>query len=130
MVDGRNQEHLTTKELHELECFVEDLEYRVSLKLHGQKDADEVNDDENISPNDRPMSTFTPTKDNVSNDEEDTISSASASELSGTPGRPRPKKCTFLLFNPKRLYRYPYTAHHVVLCVMRYALCSVSFLEG
>merc|ERR1712032_564415 len=35
MFDGRNQEHLTTQELDDLECFVEDLEYRVSLHLYG-----------------------------------------------------------------------------------------------
>lgn len=37
MFDGRNQEHLTTEELHELECFLEDVEYRISLNLYGQR---------------------------------------------------------------------------------------------
>ena len=37
MFDGRNQEHLTTLELHELESFVEDLEYMISLQLYGIK---------------------------------------------------------------------------------------------
>jgi hypothetical protein len=117
MFDGRNQEHLTTQELHELECFVEELEYRVSLKLHGQIDPDDLNDvnddEENISPNDRHVSTFTPTKGSVTNDEDDTLSSASASDMSGTPGRPRPKKCTSLsshsalLLGPSLLVRVP-----------------------
>lgn len=35
MFDGRNQEHLTTQELLDLEGFVEDLEYRVSLHMYG-----------------------------------------------------------------------------------------------
>jgi len=35
MFDGRNQEHLTTDELNDLEGFVEDLEYRTSLQLYG-----------------------------------------------------------------------------------------------
>lgn len=33
--DGRNQEHLTTDELNDLEAFVEDLEYRTSVQLYG-----------------------------------------------------------------------------------------------
>ena len=131
MFDGRNQEHLTTQELHELECFVEDLEYRLSLKLHGQKtdeDANEFpNDDANTCPPAtldnpvttftptgtlqrdvivKPMATFTPTKDDVSNLDEETTSSAS--DASGTSGRPRPKKrmlivnadLTLLLIHP------------------------------
>jgi hypothetical protein len=35
MFDGRNQEHLTTQELQDLEGFVEDLEYRISIHLYG-----------------------------------------------------------------------------------------------
>jgi hypothetical protein len=35
MFDGRNQEHLTLLELHELESFVEEIEYRISIQLHG-----------------------------------------------------------------------------------------------
>lgn len=35
MFDGRNQEHLTADELNDLEGFVEDLEYRLSLQLYG-----------------------------------------------------------------------------------------------
>ena len=35
MFDGRNQEHLTTQELNDLEDFVEDLEYHISLHLYG-----------------------------------------------------------------------------------------------
>jgi hypothetical protein len=35
MFDGRNQEHLTTQELNDLEGFVEDLEYRISIHLYG-----------------------------------------------------------------------------------------------
>ena len=35
MFDGRNQEHLTAQELQDLEGFVEDLEYRISIHLYG-----------------------------------------------------------------------------------------------
>ena len=35
MFDGRNQEHLTTDELNDLEGYVDDLEYRISLQLYG-----------------------------------------------------------------------------------------------
>merc|ERR1712238_286684 len=35
MFDGRNQEHLMTQELNDLEDFVEDLEYHISLHLYG-----------------------------------------------------------------------------------------------
>ena len=38
LFDGRNQEHLTTHELNDLEGFVEDLEYRISLQLYGVAD--------------------------------------------------------------------------------------------
>jgi len=40
MFDGRNQEHLTTQEFQDLEGFVEDLEYRISLHLYGAKEED------------------------------------------------------------------------------------------
>jgi hypothetical protein len=39
MFDARNQEHLTTQELQDLESFVEDLEYRISLHLYGEATA-------------------------------------------------------------------------------------------
>jgi hypothetical protein len=42
MFDGRNQEHLTTQELQDLESFVEDLEYRISLHLYGVKQEPET----------------------------------------------------------------------------------------
>lgn len=35
MFDGRNQEHLTSLEYHELEALVEDMEYRISIQLYG-----------------------------------------------------------------------------------------------
>ena len=38
LFDGRNQEHLTTHELNDLEGFVEDLEYRLSLQMYGAID--------------------------------------------------------------------------------------------
>lgn len=41
MFDGRNQEHLTTLELHELESFVEDIEYRISIQLYGAQPENE-----------------------------------------------------------------------------------------
>jgi hypothetical protein len=43
MFDGRNQEHLTTQELQDLEGFVEDLEYRISLHLYGEETASTSN---------------------------------------------------------------------------------------
>eukprot|EP00536_Pseudo-nitzschia_multiseries_P014723 jgi/Psemu1/262368/estExt_Genewise1Plus.C_7590026 len=44
LFDGRNQEHLTSHELSDLEGFVEDLEYRVSLQLYGAIDDDDPGD--------------------------------------------------------------------------------------
>lgn len=35
MFEGRNQEHLTSEELAQLERFVEDLEWRISIHLYG-----------------------------------------------------------------------------------------------
>lgn len=43
MFDGRNQEHLTTQELQDLESFVEDLEYRISMYLYGEETASSSN---------------------------------------------------------------------------------------
>jgi hypothetical protein len=36
MFEGRHQEHLTTSELRQLEDFVEEAEYRISLQLYGE----------------------------------------------------------------------------------------------
>ena len=47
MFDGRNQEHLTLEELTDLEDFVEDLEYYISLKRFGPKQDEDDEDDEN-----------------------------------------------------------------------------------
>jgi hypothetical protein len=47
MFDGRNQEHLTLEELTDLEDFVEDLEYYISLKRFGAKEDQVDEDDEN-----------------------------------------------------------------------------------
>jgi hypothetical protein len=63
------------------------------LKLHGQKEPDDLNDYENICPNEKINTTFAPSKDLFLNCDEDTLSSRS--DLSGTPARPRPKKRTF-----------------------------------
>jgi hypothetical protein len=38
MFEGRHQEHLTTKELRQLEDFVEEAEHRISLQLYGEAD--------------------------------------------------------------------------------------------
>lgn len=35
MFDGRNQEHLTSQEFQDLEAFVEDFEYRISIIMYG-----------------------------------------------------------------------------------------------
>jgi hypothetical protein len=42
MFETRHQEHLTTAELRQLESFVEDLEYRISLQLYGEKSEPEA----------------------------------------------------------------------------------------
>jgi hypothetical protein len=42
MFEGRHQEHLTTSELRQLEDFVEEAEYRVSLQLYGEAEDQEV----------------------------------------------------------------------------------------
>ena len=44
MFDGRNQEHLTTDELNDLEGFVDDLEYRISLQLYGVSEENDNRD--------------------------------------------------------------------------------------
>ena len=49
MFDGRNQEHLTSLEYHELESLVEDIEYRISVQLYGlqpERESKEVEDGE------------------------------------------------------------------------------------
>ncbi len=49
MFDGRNQEHLTSDELNDLEGFVDDLEYRISLQLYGVAEEEESCDTSQIS---------------------------------------------------------------------------------
>jgi hypothetical protein len=52
MFDGRNQEHLTSLEYHELESLVEDIEYRISIQLYGTQteiENKEVEDGESAS---------------------------------------------------------------------------------
>ena len=101
MFDGRNQEHLTTHELHELECFLEDFEYRISLKLYGAREnyQSAENDKENDSgdPNhnkdkDRHACTLSSQKAN-----EDSESLSSSSEFSGSTAYrvPRPKRSEY-----------------------------------
>jgi len=41
MFDGRNQEHLTTDELNDLEGFIEETEYRISIQMYGVIDEEE-----------------------------------------------------------------------------------------
>jgi hypothetical protein len=102
MFDGRNQEHLTTEELHDLECFLEDLEYRISFQVHGarqEKDAsenDKENDTETRKSNalrERPVLQNL----NQSYEEDDTLSSKSDFSSSTAQRRllPRPKKSKF-----------------------------------
>ena len=49
MFEGRNQEHLTKEELRQLGSFVEELEWRISLYLHGEEliEKDVVHDFDN-----------------------------------------------------------------------------------
>ena len=51
MFDGRNQEHLTTDELNDLEGFIEDLEYRISIQLYGVAEEDENSKNESSAEN-------------------------------------------------------------------------------
>jgi hypothetical protein len=93
---------LTTEELHDLECFLEDLEYRISFQVHGarqEKDASE-NDKENDAetpksnaPRERPVLQNL----NQSYEEDDTLSSKSdfSSSTAQRRLRPRPKKSKF-----------------------------------
>jgi len=46
MFDGRNQEHLTSLEYHELESLVEDIEYRISIQLYGVQTEVEIKEGE------------------------------------------------------------------------------------
>ena len=48
MFEGRHQEHLTSAELDQLEAFLAESEYRLSLHLYGEKlDGDDYDDDAN-----------------------------------------------------------------------------------
>ena len=44
LFDGRNQEHLTTDELNDLEGYVDDLEYHISLQLYGVSEEEDLPD--------------------------------------------------------------------------------------
>lgn len=105
MFDGRNQEHLTIQELHELEGFLEDFEYRISLKLYGsdesEKGSDSFQEKENSSnysnevaePQTRDI--VSPIRKYLPENDDGTISSTSELSLSTSQKRPRPRKCKF-----------------------------------
>ena len=46
MFEGRNQEHLTGEEMQQVDEFVEDLEYRLSVHLHGVNESDDKDDED------------------------------------------------------------------------------------
>ncbi|KAL7539159.1 hypothetical protein ACHAXR_009065 [Thalassiosira sp. AJA248-18] len=46
LFEGRNIEHLTQEEMYQLREFVADLEYRISIELHGTKDDDDADGEE------------------------------------------------------------------------------------
>lgn len=112
MFDGRNQEHLTTEELHDLECFLEDIEYRVSLQLYGENEENDVSqsaNDEDGNENDNPNE-FTddrvgssPSKKvrRIEDRDDDTLSSDFTGSLSQRRPRPQKSKCTRLRTNEK-----------------------------
>jgi hypothetical protein len=95
MFDHRNQEHLTTEELHDLEGFLEDFEYRISLKLFGENDESGLSGDivnENINPNEElEESPLKPIR-NMEDMDDDTITSASEFTRSVRRARPRKSK--------------------------------------
>jgi hypothetical protein len=49
MFEGRNLEHLTLEELEQLDDFVDEIEWRISLQMHGavEDEGDELVDEEN-----------------------------------------------------------------------------------
>ena len=98
MFDGRNQEHLTTEELHELELMISDLEYHISLQLYGRR---EEEDERLLNPSERSNVAATSQRSLSRRDEDDSsVAFSSTSSLSGLTGyRPRPKKGE-LLFDP------------------------------
>ena len=98
MFDGRNQEHLTTLELHELECFLEDFEYRISLKLYGAREEENhnrKNQSENDNKSDQgPLSPMR--KSHRQFDDDDTLSSASDFATISSQKLVRPNKSKYL----------------------------------
>lgn len=94
MFDGRNQEHLTTEELHDLEGFLDDLEHRISLQLYGE--LGEHEEDANGNNNSNKTSDdnlWSPTKSVRTLDaDEDTISSHFTGSISHQRPRPRKRK--------------------------------------
>jgi hypothetical protein len=101
--DRRSQEHLTTHELHELECFLEDFEYRISLKMYGAHEGAGI-DKENMTDGREKerqvlLSPMSPRRHQQSPyEEDDTLSSTS--DFTGSTGlrRLRPKKSKYLMF--------------------------------
>lgn len=105
MFDGRNQEHLTTEELHDLECFLEDIEYRVSLQLYGETDEPQIplpvheedgneNDNPNEATEDRSCQSLWKGNRGLDDRDDDTISSEVTGSVSQR--RPRPRKCKYI----------------------------------
>jgi hypothetical protein len=102
MFDGRNLEHLTTEELHDLECFLEDLEYRISLKLYGESNeesetAQEGVLSENNNTNEAVDGQASTARTHRRSEDRDDDTVTSTSDLTGSMSqrRPRPGKSEF-----------------------------------
>lgn len=99
MFDSRNQEHLTTLELHDLESFVEDLEYLISLQLYGEKkDTDSTSKEkENANPHSTVLNErriYSPRRNRMNSvDSQGSLSDASGY---GTSVYPVPNKSAYL----------------------------------
>lgn len=84
MFEGRHQEHLTTRELRQLEDFVEEAEYRISLHLYGAATEDDNENEANGHAEEEQTNGHANNKDQ-----------ASLSEPAWKADLPKPRKSTY-----------------------------------
>lgn len=86
LFEGRNQEHLTVEELHQLDEFVDEMEWSISLYLYGTEDEEMDKDDEVVQGGPRIL--FPP-----------------ESQEEGIPARPKSLN-PVLQGRPKKMFRF------------------------
>ncbi len=118
MFEGRNQEHLTSEELAQLERFVEDLEWRIGIHLYGVVTDDEDEEKEDDTDNDEKNDQMTELLNTPPRFKDNSLDLGGKSDLaspSATRGF-RPKQSTSYLTECKPYAPIPFLTIFLMLC--------------